>query len=94
MLKEPEYNTKNKLFTLAWPCLSQRRLDKKCTQHERAGKRERGRPRKSWQQCVNCDLKSLKLPNNLTSNRNAWRDALKMVKGPTSKKCGTWAQSG
>ena len=34
---------------------------KKCTQHEVAGKRERGGPRKTWQQCGNCDLKSLKL---------------------------------
>ena len=33
---------------------------KKCTKDEVAGKRERGRPRKTWQQCVNYDLKSLK----------------------------------
>ena len=34
----------------------------KCTQHEVAGRQERGRPRNTWQQCLNCDLKSLKLP--------------------------------
>ena len=56
---------------------------KKCTQHEVAGNGERGRPRKIWQQCVNCDLKSLKLSKDLTSNRNAWREALRMVKSPT-----------
>ena len=67
---------------------------KKYTQHEVAGKRERSRPRKTWQQCVNCDLKSLKLSKDLTSNRNAWREALRMAISPTRKKCGTWAQSG
>ena len=59
---------------------------KKCTQHEVAGKGECGRPRKTWQQCVNCNLKLLKLSKDLTSNRNAWRDILRMVKSPTRKK--------
>ena len=93
MLKEPGYNTTNKLFTLVWLCLSQRRLDKEI-QHEVAGKRERGRPRKTWQQCVSCNLKFLKLSEYLTSNRNSWREALRMPKTPARKKCGTWAQSG
>ena len=66
---------------------------KKCTQHEVAGKQECGRPRKTWQQCISCDLKSLKLSKDLTSNHNAWREALRMAKSPTCKKCGTWAQS-
>ena len=33
---------------------------KKCTKDEATGKRECGRPRKTWQQCVKYDLKSLK----------------------------------
>ena len=61
MLKEPRYNTTNKPFTLVWSCVSQRCWIKKYTQHEVAGKRERGQPRKTCQQCVNCNLKSLKL---------------------------------
>ena len=52
-----------------------------------AGKREHGRPRKAWQQCVNCDLKSLKLSKDITSNGNAWRETLRMVESPTHKKC-------
>ena len=67
---------------------------KKCIQYELAGKREHDRPRKTWHQCVNCDLKSLKLSKDLTSSRNAWREALRMAKSPTRKKCGAWAQSG
>ena len=59
-----------------------------------AGKRECGHSRKTWLQCVNCDLKSSTLSKDLTSNHNAWREALKMAKAPTHKKCGTWAQSG
>ena len=47
-----------------------------------AGKQECGRPRKTWEQCDNCDLKSLKLSNNLTSNCNSWRQALRMTKNP------------
>ena len=67
---------------------------KKFTQHEVAGKKERGLPRNTWQHCVNCDIKFLKLSKDLTSNHNAWREALRMAKSPTRKKCGTWAQSG
>ena len=62
---------------------------KKCTQHEVVGKGERGRPRKIWQQCLNCDLKSLKLSKDLISNCNARREALRMSKSPTRKTCGT-----
>ena len=52
---------------------------------EGALKRECGRPRKTWQQCLNCDLKPLKL------SKDAWREALRMTDNPTCKKCGTWA---
>ena len=47
-----------------------------------AGKQERDRPRKIWRQCVICDLKSLKLSKDLTSNRNAWREALRNGEKP------------
>ena len=67
---------------------------KKCTQNKVAGKRELGRHRKTWQQCAKCNLKVLKLSQDLTSNCNAWREALRMAKSPTHKKCGTWGQSG
>ena len=67
---------------------------KQCTQHEVAGKRERDRARKTQQQCVNCNLNSSKLSKDLTTNRNAQREALRMTKSPTCKKCGTQAQSG
>ena len=67
---------------------------KRCTQQEVDGKREHGRPTNIWQQGVNYYLKSLKLSKDLTSNRNAWREALRMAKCPTRKTCGTWAQSG
>ena len=60
---------------------------KKCSQYKMAGKREHVRPRKVWQQCVNCDLKSLKLSKDITSNGNAWRETLRMVESPTHKKC-------
>ena len=43
--------------------------------------------------CVNCDLQSLKLSKDLTSNRNAWTEALRMAKSPMGKKYGTWAKS-
>ena len=78
----------SKPLTLIWSGLSQRQLDKKCTQHEGAGKRKHGQPTKTWQQCINCGLKSLKLSKDLTSIRNAWREALRMAKIPTHKKCG------
>ena len=39
------------------------------------------------------ELKSLKFSKDFTSNRNAWRKALRMAKRPTRKKCATLAQS-
>ena len=66
---------------------------KKCTQYEVTDKGECGQARKTWQQCVNCDLKFLKLSKDLTSNCKVSRDTLSMVKSPTQKKCGIWAQS-
>ena len=55
---------------------------KKCTQHGVAGKQERDRPGKICRQCVICDLKSLKLSKYLTSNLNAWREALRNGEKP------------
>ena len=81
MLIEPGYNTANKQTN----CLHNSWI-KKCTQYEVALKRECGRPRKTWQQCLNCDLKSLKL------SKDAWREALRMADNPTCKKCGTWGK--
>ena len=81
MLKEPGYNTSNKPFMLV--CCSEGWI-KKCTH---------GQPKKTWQQCVSCDLKSLKLSKVLTSKCHAWREALRIMKSPTCKKCATWAQS-
>ena len=66
----------------------------KSMQYEVMGKRKRGRPRKTWHQCIEDDLKIWKIPKSLTSDRNAWRNALRMAKSPTRKKCGTWAQTG
>ena len=74
MLKVRGCNTTNKLFTLFDHVCRSDSWIKKCSQYKMAGKREHGRPWKAWQQCVNCDLKSLKLSKDLTSNGNAWRD--------------------
>ena len=94
MLKEPGYNARNKQFALVWSCLLQQGLDKKCTQYEVVGKQEHGHPRKTWQQYINYNLKSLKLSKDITSNHNAWVVVQRMTKSPTHKNCGTWAQSG
>ena len=93
-LKNPDITLRtNHLRWFGHVCRCEGRI-KKCTQHEVAGKRERGCPRKTWQQCVNYDLKALKLSKDLTSNRNAWNEAPRMGNSPTRKKYGTWAQSG
>ena len=47
-----------------------------------ADKQELGQPRKIWRQCVMCDSKSLKLSKELTSSRNAWREALRNGEKP------------
>ena len=78
---------KNRLLRFGHVCHSDSWIQK-CTQYEVDGKRERGPPRKTWQQCINCDLKSLKLSKDLTSKCNTWREALRMAKSRT------WTQSG
>ena len=93
MLKEPGYDTTNRLHWFGHVCHSDGWI-KKSTQHEVTGKQELSQPRKTWQQCVDCGIKSLKLSKDLTSKCNAWREALRIVKSPTCKKCGTWARSG
>ena len=65
----------NHLFWFAHVCCSDR-LIKTCTQHGVAGKREHRQPRNTWWQCIYCNLKSLKLSKDFTSNHNAWREAL------------------
>lgn len=57
MLIEPGYNTTNKLFALVWSFVAL--PVGSCAQYEITCKRECGRPRKAWQQCINCELKSL-----------------------------------
>ena len=46
---------------------------KRCTTFEVEGVRGRGRPRKTWKECVNGDLKRLKLDRGYATDRGLWR---------------------
>ena len=47
-----------------------------CRGLEVDGARGRGRPKKTWQECVNSDLKMLGLDRGLAQDRTGWRDGI------------------
>jgi len=54
---------------------------KRCTTLEVEGIRQRGRPNKTWWDCVKDDMKSIGLSEKDTQLRNNWR---RRIKGTTS----------
>ena len=57
---------------------------KRCTELHIDGQRGRGRPKKTWRQAIDDDMKTWRIPPNTTDDRMAWRQALRTTtKSPT-----------
>ena len=50
---------------------------RRCTSYEVIGQRGRGRGRKTWKECVDGDLRRLKLDPLMTSNREVWHQLVR-----------------
>ena len=50
------------------------------------GRRPRGRPKKTWQECVHQDLQQLEMTETLTADREEWRAVINRL---TSSRQGT-----
>ena len=51
---------------------------KKCIQLEVTGKRSQGRPKKTWGQVIEADLRSLHLNRAMAQDRNGWKSKIAM----------------
>ena len=54
---------------------------KRCITWEVVGIRQRGRPKKTWWDCVKNDMESLGLPQKDAQSRNKWRRRIKGATG-------------
>ena len=82
-LQIPPLESVLRLNRLRWFGHVQRSNDwiKRCTLLEVNGKRGRGRPRKTWKQTIDEDLKSWKIEKNFTQDRVTWKRMLKTAIG-------------
>ena len=54
---------------------------KRCTMWEVEGIRQKGRPKKTWRDCVKNDMESLGLSQKDEQSRNKWRRRIKGATG-------------
>ena len=63
--------------TMVWECLMKEdNWVKKCRVMEILGKRERGRPKKTWEQVIVMDLRKLGITRSMAHGRLTWRQKI------------------